>query len=128
VWVANCWLMIRPTTSGVPPAANGTITRTGLPGYCACAGMPAQATASIAVRAPSQSRWTRPTCASLLSAGLDARQEPLRGPVLDGLQIGGIEAPIGDALVDLGAVAEGEIRAVQDLGDRHHLEQRRDLA
>jgi hypothetical protein len=34
--------MMRPTTSGVPPAAKGTITRTGLLGYCASAGVPAQ--------------------------------------------------------------------------------------
>ena len=32
VWVVSCWAMMRATMSGDPPAANGTITRTGLSG------------------------------------------------------------------------------------------------
>src|SRR5262245_62711238 len=62
------------------------------------------------------------------STRLDARQQLERGLALDGAQIGVREAPIGDAPVDLGAVAEGKVGPVHHLGHRHHLEQRSDLA
>src|SRR5262249_34390743 len=41
--------------------------------------------------------------------------------------IGACEAPVRDAPVDLGAVAEGIVGAVEHLRDRHHFEQHRDL-
>ena len=62
------------------------------------------------------------------SARLDARHELEHVLALDGLQIRRAEAPVRDALVDLGAVTEGKVGAVHHLRDRHHLEQRRDLA
>ena len=42
-------------------------------------------------------------------------------------EVGLAEAPVRDALVDLGAVAEGVVGAVEHLRDRHQLEKRRDL-
>src|SRR5262245_16092080 len=59
---------------------------------------------------------------------LDARQQLERIPALYGLQIGRAETPIGNARVDFGAVAERIVGAVHHLRDRHHLQQRRDLA
>src|SRR5262245_24427048 len=102
--------MIRPTTSGVPPAAKGTITRTGLPGYCASAGGLAHDSASAPAKAARPSgckpRRMAPPASELPSGRLHPRQQLECGLALDGPQIGGREAPIGDALVDLGAVAE----------------------
>src|SRR5262245_15213043 len=125
--------MMRPTTSGVPPAAKGTTTRTGLAGYCAKASVAAHgsdnAPASAARpiqrkprRMRSSLRWTR------RSTRLDARQQLERGLAFDGPQIGVRKCPRGDALVGRGAVAEGEVGPVHHLGHRHHLEQRGDLA
>src|SRR4030081_2325204 len=126
--------MMRPTTSGVPPAAKGTITRTGLPGYCVDAGATAHKIPSAAVKATTcrpcnrrrrrvpRSMWVRG------STRLKARQQLQRVLALDGAEVIATESPGGDALVDLGAVAERKIRPVHDLRDRHHLEQRRDLA
>src|SRR5262245_17725651 len=102
--------MMRPTTSGVPPAANGTITRTGLPGY-GCATAPAHNAHSAAVETrTSRQRRSQRMVGSYgrflsTSARLDARHELERVLPLDGQLIRGAEAPVRDALVDLRAVA-----------------------
>ena len=57
---------------------------------------------------------------------MDKKEYFLRYP-LDGAPVGGAEAPVCDALVDLGTVAEGVVGAVEHLRDRHQLEKRRDL-
>src|SRR5262245_49327299 len=62
------------------------------------------------------------------SARLEARQQLERVLALDGALIGGCEAPVRDAAIDLRAIAEGIVGAVEHLRDRHHLEQRRDLS
>src|SRR5215813_13298916 len=61
------------------------------------------------------------------STPLDARQQLERVLALDGALIVRCEAPVRNALVDLRAIAEGIISAVEHLGDRDHLQQRRDL-
>src|SRR5262249_56454013 len=60
-------------------------------------------------------------------ARFEARQQLERVLALDGALIGACEAPVRDAPVDLGAVAEGIVGAVEHLRDRHHFEQHRDL-
>src|SRR5215831_15349263 len=62
------------------------------------------------------------------STPLDARQQLERVLALDGALIGAREAPVRNAPVDLRAIAEGIVSAVEHLGDRDHLQQRRDLA
>src|SRR4029077_5854849 len=61
-------------------------------------------------------------------ARLEARQQLERVLAFDGALIVRREAPVRNAPVDLRAIAEGIVSAVEYLGDGHHLEQRRDLA
>src|SRR4029453_2770465 len=108
VWAASCWAMMRPTRSGVPPAAKGTITRRGLSGYCGDAGAaedkrprPAVNTTTCRLRnrrrinVPGSMRVRGSTC-------LQARQQLERVLALDSAQIIGTEPPSRDALVDFG--------------------------
>src|ERR1700745_2020646 len=61
-------------------------------------------------------------------ARLEARQQLERVFALDGSLIVRRKAPVRNAPVDLRAIAEGIVGAVEHLGDGHHLEQRRNLA
>src|ERR1700730_17180999 len=61
-------------------------------------------------------------------ARLEARQQLERVLTLDGALIVRCEAPVRNAPVDLSAIAEGIVSAVEHLGDGHHLQQRRELA
>src|SRR5262249_17623686 len=70
----------------------------------------------------------RSKSAKVVLARLEARQQLERVLALDGALIGGREAPVRDAPVDLRAIAEGIVGAVEHLRDRHHFQQRRDLA
>src|ERR1700747_1040355 len=61
-------------------------------------------------------------------ARLEARQQLERILALDGALIVRCEAPVRDAPVDLRAIAEGIVSAVERLGDGHPLQQRGALA
>ena len=67
-----------------------------------------------------------------MSAGgatrLDAWQQLKRVLAFDGAQIVAAEPPGRDTLVHFRAVAERKVRPIQNLRDRHHLEQCGDLA
>src|SRR5262245_41298610 len=110
--------MMRPTKSGVPPAANGTITRTGLLGYgCGNAPVASVHSAAARTRTAPQRPLRRIEASYAESARLDAGHELERVVPLDRLPIRRAEAPFGDALVDLGTVAEGKVGAVHHLRD-----------
>src|SRR5262249_31754617 len=60
-------------------------------------------------------------------AGLETRQQTERILALDGALVGHCEAPVRNASIDLRAVAERKVGAVEHLRDRHHFQQRGDL-